>query len=169
MSRLTTSLWAEAFSYLEPSDLYQCLQTSGQLHAAAKDKRVWKSLVAGKYLGVPDLPARWHDYWDLCREIHTINRGGKNELISAALMCTSVDTHGQSIHETVNAMVTSFWSSTGADDAHHCDSVMYLLSGSVSLVHSLQVHYPPPTLNTKKKHIPAMIKALFTHNTTEFF
>jgi len=68
--------------------------------------------------------------------------GQSQEIIEDCVCASSKDADDQDIHQTVDNLTTSFWSSVGSDDADIVESLVYKLNGPVSIVDrvALTVH-----------------------------
>eukprot|EP01061_Rhynchopus_euleeides_P010601 TRINITY_DN20098_c0_g1_i1.p1 TRINITY_DN20098_c0_g1~~TRINITY_DN20098_c0_g1_i1.p1 ORF type:complete len:429 (+),score=118.58 TRINITY_DN20098_c0_g1_i1:54-1289(+) len=139
--RLDMYLLENALSYLPRQDLQACMHVGRCFSLAAQSRRAWQYAI-DDLVHLHQRPAGWHDYLTIARELCRLRRRPqKDSLISAALSATTTDHESQSVHETVTAKLTSFWSSTGNEDRHSSDTVTYLLAGHMSLVHSVTMTF----------------------------
>ncbi|KAJ9461599.1 F-box protein [Diplonema papillatum] len=116
-----------------------CMHVCKKFAAAACSDSAWKTFVEANFWRVsPDMP-----FYALARELQLLRKSRRNQgnVISAALCASTTDDAQQTIHETMNAKFTSFWSSVGVKDSDQTDYVVYLLGGNMSLVDRVTVTF----------------------------
>ncbi|KAJ9461598.1 F-box protein [Diplonema papillatum] len=139
LSAFPVELLAAVLDAVDSRCRLACMTVSKRVSTAARCDIAWKAFVEGRFWQiVPNKP-----FYALARELHFLrkNRCVQSNVISAALCASTTDDARQTVHETMNAKSTSFWSSLGAEDSDHTDYVAYLLGGSMSLIDRVTVTF----------------------------
>eukprot|EP01059_Diplonema_ambulator_P006388 TRINITY_DN16109_c0_g7_i1.p1 TRINITY_DN16109_c0_g7~~TRINITY_DN16109_c0_g7_i1.p1 ORF type:complete len:411 (+),score=172.46 TRINITY_DN16109_c0_g7_i1:56-1234(+) len=132
-------MWQLCADYLQPVDLYGMMRVCRKLKMVAQNGVVWKKFVE-RMLDSVDESSEWVDYFGVAKEL-VLLKGKEKDVLSAALGASSTDASNQTVHETTNAKLTTFWSSTGSESEHSEDSVCYLLSGHLALIDHIKLTF----------------------------